>query len=136
MRRVIDDSAYKNVANAIMEIVMNIPADEVSEYSYGSYRAESYKIKEYILKRITNIKFGKSMNTTGIGNNGCYEIIYTGNDNEEQICGLIHLTNDMFGSQIVWCSEYDNGSPTHGKRQIRGCNGKNEYDVKHCRFAQ
>ena len=121
MRRVIDDSKYNEVAKIIMEIVQGIPANRVSEYEYGMYRAQSYKIREYILERVNNIKFGKSMNTIGIGNNGCYEIIYTGNPQEEQICGLIHLTNDMYGSQIVWCSEYDNGKATHGKREIRGC---------------
>ena len=121
MRRVIDDNNYEVVAKSIMKIVMEIPANEVSEYSYGTYRANAVKIKEYILNRTKNIKFGKSMNTTGIGNNGCYEIIYTGNEQEEEICGLIHLTDDMFGSQIVWCSKYDDSTSTHGVRKIKGC---------------
>ena len=121
MRRVIDDSMYDKVAETIMDIVKNIPANKVSKYDYGMYRAQSYKIIEYILERVDNIKFGKSMNTTGIGNNECYEIIYTGNSQEEQICGLIHLTDNMFSSQIVWCSIYDNNEATHGSRTITGC---------------
>lgn len=124
MRRVIDDSHYNEVAERIMEIVYEIPAKKVSSYSYGTYRAIGSKIMAYILEHITNVKFGKSCNTTGIGNNACYEIIYTGNEVEEQICGLIHLTDDMFGSEIVWCSSYDDKKATHGTRTIRGTKGE------------
>ena len=134
MRRVIDDAHYEEVKKAITDIIFKIPADKVSEYSYGIYRSEGYLIKKYILARVTNIKFGKDMNTTGIGNNGCYEIIYIGNPDEEQICGLIHLTDDMYGNTICWVSDYD--EKRKGKtRKIIGCDPKSEYDIRVRRYA-
>ena len=132
MRRVIDDTHYNEIAKEIYNVVKKIPVDEVSEYDWGMYRAQKRLIMEYILKNVDKIKFGKDMNTTGIGNNGCYEIIYI-EDNEEQICGLIYITNNMYGGQIVWVSDYDNYDRTPS-RTIRGCNPNDEYDMKHKRF--
>ena len=108
MRRVIDDRFYGDVAKDITEIIKKIPRNEVSRHSYGTMRSDRKLIMSYILSKIDNIKFGRDMNTTGIGNNGCYEIICTSNPSEEQICGLIHLTNDMYGGTICWVSDYDN----------------------------
>ena len=123
MRRVIDDTHYDELAERIMGVVFSMPAAEVSKYDYGMYRAQLDLIMDYILKRVDNLKFGKSMNTTSIGNNACYEIIYTGDEKEEQICGIFHSTNDMYGGQIIWCSMYDNREETHGCRKIKGVKG-------------
>ena len=112
MRRVIDDTYYEEAARDIMRIVRNIKPEQVSEYSYGTYRAKSRLIIQQIKDKVEDIKFGKSLNTTGIGNNEQYEIIYTGNPQEEQICGAIHLTDDMYGSVIVWVSDIDNTTKT------------------------
>lgn len=115
MRRVIDDTMYEEVSEEIMEYMrlLRCRSSEVSEYSYGTYRALGSLIKEWLLSHCKlPFKFGKNMNTTGIGNNACYEIIYVGNDAEEQICGIIHLTDNMYGSIIAWCSDYDNGRKT------------------------
>lgn len=120
MRRVIDDSMYPELSEKIMDIVKHIPGNRVSEYEYGMHRANRCLIKNYILERIENVKYGKDMNTTGIGNNACYELIYTGNCSEEQVFGIIHLTDDMFGSQIVWVSDIDNVRKTISKT-ISGC---------------
>lgn len=134
MRRVIDDTHFEEIKRAITDIIFNIPADEVSEYDYGTYRSQEYLIKRYILSKMPNIKFGQSMNKTSIGNNSCYEIIYMGDPNEEQICGIIHLTNDMYGGTICWVSDYDNNRKAMS-RTILGCNPKCEYDMRVKRYS-
>lgn len=119
MRRVIDDTMYETLAPAITNFVFRIAPEEVSEYSYGMYRASSHKIVKKILGEFKNVMLGKSLNTTGIGNNGQYELIYTGDETEEQIFGAIHLTDDMFGSVIVWVSDID-GRNSFQSRKIIG----------------
>ena len=134
MRRVIDDACYEEKAKEIAKVISSIPADEVSKYDYGTYRAQRDMIIDRILKEVKDIKLGKDMNTTGIGNNWCRELIYTGNEKEEQVFGIIHSTNDMFGCEIIWVSDYD-GNCCKGKRKIHGCDPKSEYDVKMFRWA-
>jgi len=135
MRRVIDDTHLERLADMLTEIIFAIPADKVSEYDYGTYRSQSHLIKDFILKHTNNIKFGQSMNKTGIGNNGCYELIYTGDPLEEQIFGLIHLTNNMYGGTICWISDYDNNIEWKS-RTIHGCNPKDERAVARLRYAE
>lgn len=118
MRRVIDDTMYEDLGYAITEFVATIPAESVSEYSWYDYRASSRKIIEKILRNFDKVKLGKSLNTTGIGNNEQYELIYTGDPNEEQIFGAIHLTNDMFGGEIVWVSNIDNTDSFRSRKII------------------
>lgn len=123
MRRVIDDAHYEEVKKMVMDVIFEIQyvADEVSKYEYGTYRAQRDLIMEYILKELNKvIKFGKDMNDTGIGNNACYELIYLGDPKEEQICGVIHLTNDMFGDIICWVTDYDEERESK-ECTIRGC---------------
>lgn len=134
MRRVIDDACYEVKAKEIAKVISNIPADEVSKYDNGTYRAQRYMIIDRILKEVKDIKLGKDMNTTGIGNNWCKELIYTGNEKEEQVFGIIHSTNDMFGSEIVWVSDYD-GNHCKGERKIHGCDPKSKYEVQMFRWA-
>jgi hypothetical protein len=134
MRRVIDDTCYEVKAKEIAKVISSIPADEVSKYDYGTYRAQRSMIIDRILKEIKNIKLGKDMNTTGIGNNWCRELIYTGNEKEEQVFGVIHSTNNMFGSEIVWVSDYD-GNRCKGKRQIHGCDPNSKYQIQMFRWA-
>ena len=108
MRRVIDDAHYEEVKKMVMNVIFEIPAEKVSKYEYGKYRAQEDLIMKYILKELSGvIKFGKDMNDTGIGNNACYELIYLGDPKEEQVCGIIHLTNDMYGNIICWVTDYD-----------------------------
>ena len=121
MRRVIDDAHYEEVKKMVIDTIFEIPADKVSEYDYGMYRAQRDLIMKYILKKLSNvIKFGKDMNDTGIGNNACYELIYLGDSKEEQICGIIHLTNDMYGNIICWVTDFDEERESI-TRTIRGC---------------
>lgn len=134
MRRVIDDACYEVKAKEIAKVISSIPADEVSKYDYGTYRAQRSMIIDRILKEVKDIKLGKDMNTTGIGNNWCRELIYIGNENEEQVFGVIHSTNDMFGGEIVWVSDYD-GNRCKGKRKIHGCNPESKYAVQMFRWA-
>ena len=133
MRRVIDDTVYEVKAMEIAKIICGIPADEVSKYDYGKYRAQRSMIIDKILSEVKNIKLGKDMNTTSFGNNWCKELIYTGNENEEQIFGIIHSTDDMYGGQIVWVSDYD-GNNRRGKRTIHGCDPNCEYEIKRFRW--
>ena len=115
MRRVIDDKYYEQISKEIMDIINKIERPDVSRYSWGIDRSESGLIIKYILGRIKGVKFGRSMNTTGIGNNECYEIICARDKAEEQICGIIHLTNNMYGSTICWVSDYDNNRKTSSR---------------------
>ena len=119
MRRVIDDEHYLEVSEQIARAINNINPGSVSDYSYSSWRANGNKILNAIKNSVKDIKWGKYMNTTGIGNNASYEIIYLGNPKEEQICGIIHVTDDMYGSQICWVSDYD-GKRSTKSRTIPG----------------
>ena len=121
MRRVIDDAHYEEVKKMVMDVIFEIPEEKVSEYDYGTYRAQRDLIMEYILKELGEvIKFGKDMNDTGIGNNACYELIYLGDPKEQQICGIIHLTSDLYGNIICWVTDYDEERESV-ERTICGC---------------
>ena len=65
MRRVIDDAHLEEVADEIMLIIKNCPAEQVSEYSWGTYRVTWDKIVPYIFDRVTlPVKLGNSRNTS------------------------------------------------------------------------
>ena len=118
MRRVYDDTHFEEVADAIYEALWDIHPREVSEYSYGTYRAIPNLIFEDVLHKCKSIKRGADCNHTGIGNNNAFEIIYT-EGKEEQICGILHLTDNMFGDVICWFSDID-GERETDKITIRG----------------
>ena len=124
MRRVFDDTHFEEIAEEMMQIIITCPPKEVSAYEMGTYRAQTNMIVDYIFDRISiPCKLGRYTNTTGIGNNWAKEIIYTGNENEEQICGELHLTDDMYGSIIAFITDLDNRN-FGGKNNswtIRGC---------------
>lgn len=120
MRRVYDDCMYSLKSEEINEIIWSIEPKEVSEYDYGMRRAQTNLIVKEILNNVSNIKLGKDVNTSGIGNNYCHELIYIGNPEEEQIFGLIHCTNDMYGGVICWVSDVDESRNTPS-RKIVGC---------------
>ena len=111
MRQVYDDGNYTELSDNIMQVLGYLAGcpKVVQEYSYGMMRSNSAKIRRYVAANVDNIKFGRSVNTTGIGNNGAYEVIYTGNKEEEQIFGVLHLTDNMFGRHICWMSDIDGG---------------------------
>jgi len=109
MRRVIDDTVYEEFSEKIQDVMNNIDVKtQGDENRYGTRAISTAKIKEIVLENVKNIKYGKYMNTTGIGNNYSCELIYTGDPKEEQIFGIIHITDDMYGSQHCWVSDYDN----------------------------
>ena len=112
MRRVIDDTHYEEISHKINTVLHSIKRKDVLEYDNGMERSQSNIIMNKVLKEIPKIKFGNNCNTTGIGNNKEYEIIYTGDPKEEQICGIIHLTNNMFGYHICWVSDIDRDRKT------------------------
>lgn len=127
MRRVYDDARYSEIADNIMGILKNLTADRISEYSYGMYRAKTYKIRQYIESKMPFLKFGKNEHAYGIGNNNAIEIILAG-DTEEQIVGQLHLTDNMFGGVICWCSDIDDRRRTHSLKFV-GCDPNNEFDM-------
>jgi len=118
MRRVIDDSKYPVIARQLCDIIRTLNPSELREYSYGIDRVKVSYVRDAILARSYGIKLGKVEHAHGIGNNNAYEIIYTGNPIEEQICGYLHLTDDMYGGVICWVSDYD-GSRTTESRKLR-----------------
>lgn len=114
MRRVYNDSQYDYISNRIMEIISQIDSRDVSEYDYGMERVRGSLIQEKIERLCNTFKFQKAPCTYGIGNNQVREIIYTPMDcEEEQICGLLHMTDDMFGREICWCSDIDGNRRTN-----------------------
>ena len=116
MRRVYDDEKYDDIATQIMRIVDSINPKDVSEYDYGMDRVQTYKVRKYIGDRLGCISFGKNTHAYGIGNNNAIEIVYKANENEEQICGLLHLTDDMYGGCIVWVSDIDEVRSSHSRK--------------------
>ena len=135
MRRVYDDTHYVRIAKELENAFCNLNAEEVSEYSYGTYRAMVSKVKEKLLQKVPNIKYGRVEHANGIGNNNAIEIVYVGDPNEEQICGLLHLTDDMYGGVIFWVSDIDNNRGITSWT-ILGCDRKSEYDIKYKRHAR
>ena len=107
MRRIYDDSKYDEVRDAIMLYVRNhINPKDVAEYSYGSNRVEPRLVRDAVERHLGNdYKFGKCEHAHGIGNNNAWEIIYMGE--EEQICGLFHATDDMYGGVYCWVTDID-----------------------------
>ena len=112
MRRVYDDDMYNEVAVVVNGVIQTINPNQVAEYSWGINRANDSLIRNVILNRTNYIKFGRNI---GISNNACYELIYTGNDQEEQIVGLFHCTDDMYGGMICWVSDIDGGRSTKSR---------------------
>ena len=107
MRRVIDDTHYEEVATKINNLIGIIPVRNMTEYHYGSNRVQVHLIKQYLFKHMPEIKFGNVTHANGIGNNNSIECIWK-SDTEEQICALLHLTDDMFGGVYAWVSDIDN----------------------------
>ena len=110
MRKVYDDKHYEEVSARINKIIERIPAHEVSMYEHGMNRVKVSLVRQYIWERM-GIDFGKNEHAHGIGNNNALEIIVT-EDNEQQVCGLLHLTNDMFGGVYAWVSDIDGNRET------------------------
>jgi len=55
----------------------------------------------------TKYAFGKTEHANGIGNNNATEIIYLGNPNEQQICGLFHCNEDLGSSAFCYVTDID-----------------------------
>lgn len=116
MRRIIDDAMYKPIAAHINDVIHHINPASCRRYEYGMDRVQVSMVRDTILMRVPHIRLGKNEHAHGIGNNNSYEIIYTGNSSEEQICGLLHLTNDMFGGVIAWVSDIDGNRATPSRK--------------------
>lgn len=111
MRRVYDDAMINEAVNLITGIMNDITFNDVSEYSYGTDRVSVYKIKSLVADKIKpTYKFGNTTHAHGIGNNNAIEIIYTGNPNEEQICGLLHLNSGLYGDAYAYITDIDDNT--------------------------
>ena len=115
MRRVIDDRMYHPIATQIDAVIWRLNPVALREYDWGMDRVQVSRVRDAIVSAVPNIRLGKNEHAYGIGNNNAYEIIYTGNPNEEQICGQLHLTNDMFGGVYVWVSDVDEKRKTQSR---------------------
>lgn len=116
MRRVYDDSQYANTSADISKLITEIRPAEVSEYIWSMDRVRPGRIRDYLESRLP-VKFGRNEDASGIGNNNALQIIVQ-NGAEEQICGLLHLTDDMFGGVYAWVSDID-GDRRTPTRHIR-----------------
>lgn len=128
MRRVYDDIMLTDIAPRMIQALIDCKnTRNLCKYDYGSMRAQTSKIKDLMVNSVEYVMIGANANHTSIGNNWCHELIYTGNATEQQIFGLLHITNDMYGSCIVWISDIDGNKITpsytvndHGVRFFLG----------------
>ena len=108
MRRVYDDSMIAKAVEGIDIGMQLLDCKSVCKYKWSDTRADVGLIKSYLSEYIgRNFKFGNTSHAYNIGNNNAIEIIYTGNPAEEQICGLLHLIDDMFGGVYVYVTDID-----------------------------
>ena len=113
MRRVYDDKHLDEVMEKVIplfEFVKKNPS-LFSKYDYGKKRVQVYDVKNYIFDNLDYNGFpcfaGKNEHAYGIGNNNAIEIIYAGEE-EQQICGLLHLTAHIYGGGVsAWVSDID-----------------------------
>ena len=116
MRRVYDDTKCEFVKTKVMSHIWRMDKNDIADivkYDYGCERVQVYLVKKKIAGWLgDDFKFGKNEHAHGIGNNNAIEVIYLGNKDEEQICALLHLTDDMFGSVYCWVSDIDEENKT------------------------
>lgn len=114
MRRVYDDTMLKELANKmITKLAECTEPKTLCERRWGDDRASTNKIYDLMMSAVENVILGNDHNHTGIGNNWCHELIYTGNEKEQQIFGLLHITDDMYGGCYVWVSDIDGNRVTN-----------------------
>ena len=117
MRIVYDDcmmDIYKNKIENFLLDVASINPESVRKND----RVSEKLIREAIIRRFPELKFGRDVNNTGIGNNNCYELIFS-DENEDIVFGLLHLTDDMFGGVICWLADYYDNPISGIKIKIR-----------------
>ena len=113
MRRVYDDTQFEETRNWIDAAfgTLQYHPEKVRKHSYGMNRTEPALVRDAVLRRLNGnknlYKFGNTTHAHGIGNNNATEIIYLGNPAEEQICGLIHVNDDMYGRCFCYVTDID-----------------------------
>ena len=113
MRRVYDDKHLDEAMEKVIplfEFVKKNPS-LFSEYDIAHRSMMVGKIRDYIFDNLDYNGFpcfaGKTEHAYGIGNNNAIEIIYVGEE-EQQICGLLHLTAHIYGGGVsAWVSDID-----------------------------
>lgn len=113
MRRVYDDKNLDEAMEKVIplfEFVKKNPS-LFSEYDIAHRSMVVGKIRDYIFDNLDYNGFpcfaGKTEHAYGIGNNNAIEIIYVGEE-EQQICGLLHLTAHIYGGGVsAWVSDID-----------------------------
>ena len=109
MRRVYDDTMFSQMTIDASEALLYAKANKKEFSDYG--RESVSKISAHVFGWLNEYGFpcikGKNEHAYGIGNNNAIEVIYTGDEHEQQICGLLHLTDDMYGNVICWTSDID-----------------------------
>ena len=102
MRKVYDDRMFRQAAAEIREILYEIHTENVRKYEYGMDRVQPSMIRDYVNRKLSRFTIGVKDINTGIGNNHRYEIIFIGNEGEREVCGILGLTDDMFGGVISY----------------------------------
>ena len=117
MRIVYDDCVMDIYKNKIENFLLDI-ASINPESVRRNNRVSEKLIREVIVRRFSELKLGRNVNNTGIGNNNCYELVLP-NGNEDMIFGLLHLTDDMHGGVICWLADYYDNPISNIKIKIR-----------------
>lgn len=144
MRKVniIDDEHFIDVADCITEAIHNLPADAVSKYDNGTYRAQPNLIRNSIQEALDNefghetVTFRNTYHAHNIGNNNRIEIIFhDASKNEEQMCGYLNINQGLYGECYAFVTDIDDKRCEFASRKINGCDKTSSYDVSHFRFS-
>lgn len=113
MRRVYDDKHLDEAMEKVIPLFKFVKKNPslFSEYDIAHRSMVVGKIRDYIFDNLDYNGFpcfaGKTEHAYGIGNNNAIEIIYAGEE-EQQICGLLHLTAHIYGGAVsAWVSDID-----------------------------
>lgn len=108
MRRVYDDSKFDLAKQCITNAYKDMRFEDVSRHENYTDRVRVDLMKSFILDYFNGqFKYGHTTHAHGIGNNNAIEIIYVGDPTEEQICGLLHLTQGMYGEAYMFVTDID-----------------------------
>lgn len=144
MRKVniIDDEHFIDIADCITEAIHNLPADAVSKYDNGTYRAQPILIRNSIQEALDNefghetVTFRNTYHAHNIGNNNRIEIIFhDASKNEEQMCGYLNINEGLYGECYVYVTDINDNRGEFALRKITGCDKNSNFDMSRNRFS-
>ena len=140
--KITDDEHFVDVADCITSAIRELPADVVSKYENGTYRATPNLIHDYIQSAL-DMKFGEGVVSFGelyhkhnIGNNNREEIIFHDvKNNEEQMCGYLNINKGLYGECYVYVTDINDNRGEFALRKITGCDKNSNFDMSRNRFS-